>query len=207
MDREAFLRQVRRHLQGDTTRPAQSPEPLPSPRAPARHAGPAGRDLAPFFAARVRELGGDVAVVASRAVARAAIAGRLRDEGLTITCPRELLWPEAEDRWTEDPRRAGFGLSLADWGIADSGTVVLRHHGPYGRAFSLVPPSIGFLLPSSRLTAHLGAALAAMNETDATPPACITLVSGPSHSADIAGIVCTGVHGPGDVRIWLIEDE
>ncbi len=207
MDREAFLQRVRLQLQGGPPCPAEDSEPLPSPRTAAQRAAPANADLVSLFAERVRELGSHVTAVASRAAAFAAIAGRLRVEEVTISCPRELLWPEVGDLWTDDPRRAGFGLSLADWGIAETGTVVLRHRGSHGRAFSLVPPSVGFLLPSSRLTPHLGAALAAMNEADASPPACITLVSGPSHSADIAGLTCTGVHGPGDVRIWLIEDE
>ena len=206
MDREAFLQHVRLQLRGAANHATERPEPLPSPRAPARHSALTGRDLMLLFAERVRELGGDVAAVASRADACAAIARRLRDEGVAIACPRELLWPEVEHLWTDDPRRAGFGLSVADWGIAETGTVVLRHRGPYGRTFSLVPPSVGFLLPSSRLTPHLGVALAALNEADAAP-ACVTLVSGPSHSGDIAGLTCTGVHGPGDVRIWLIEDE
>ena len=38
-------------------------------------------------------------------------------------------------------------------------------------------------------------------------PACITFMTGVSHSADIASVTCRGVHGPGEVVLWLIDGE
>jgi hypothetical protein len=130
-----------------------------------------------------------------------------RHRDTRIACPPSLVWPAIEERWTADPREADFGLSEAEWGIAASATVVLRHRGEYGRAFSLVPPAVGFLLPVSRLMPRLTPVVAAVHDDADAPPACITFVSGASHSSDIAGISCFGVHGPADVRVWLIEDE
>ena len=38
-------------------------------------------------------------------------------------------------------------------------------------------------------------------------PTCVTLVTGPSASADIVGLHTLGVHGPGEVHVWLIDNE
>jgi len=161
-----------------------------------------------LFGERLRELGGATTLVPSREDAYASIAQSLHAKGLTtVACPPLLGEALMGGLQVRDVREAGFGLSEADWGIAETGTVVLRHEGEHGRGYSLVPPAVGFLLPVSRLVPHLGVVLAAVHEAASGPPACITFVSGPSHSGDIAGIFCAGVHGPGDVHVWLIGDE
>ena len=146
--------------------------------------------------------------VTTRDAAFAAIAQMLHDRGeARIACPPSLKWPSIDHLWTGDPRDADFGLSEAEWGIAASGTVVLRHGGEDRRGYSLVPPAVGVLLPVSRLVPRLGPVLAALQDDAAGTPACITFISGASHSADIAGLVCFGVHGPAEMRVWLIDDE
>lgn len=170
---------------------------------------PEDRDgMLELFADRLQESHGVATRVATRGAARAAIARMLHDRGeAKIACPPSLKWPSIDHLWTCDPRVADFGLSEAEWGIAASGTVVLRHGGEDRRGYSLVPPAVGVLLPVSRLVPRLGPVLAALHDDPAGPPACITFVSGASHSSDIAGLVCFGVHGPGEVQVWLIEDE
>lgn len=205
MDRERFLERVTAGLRRDAARDDAA---VPSLAPPALR-GPSERDgMLQRFTDRLLELGGAVTPAPTRAAALAAIAQTLRDrDEAIIACPPVLTWEGVEDLWTDDVRRAGFGLSEADWGIAETGTLVLCHHGQHARGYSLVPPAVGFLLPVSRLVPRLGSVLAAVHENSARPPACITFITGPSHSADIAGVPCTGVHGPGDVHVWLISDE
>lgn len=205
MDRDRFLQRVAAGLHCSGTRDdAPSPPFVAPPTAyPDDRAG-----MIRLFTDRLCELGGAALLVPDRATALAATAEAMRATGAaTIACPPGLKWAGIEEKWTVDPRVADFGLSEADWGIAETGTVVLRHHGERGRGYSLVPPAAGFLLPVSRLVPRLGAVLRAVHQETDGPPACITFISGPSHSGDIAGIFCTGVHGPGDVRVWLIDDE
>jgi L-lactate dehydrogenase complex protein LldG len=38
-------------------------------------------------------------------------------------------------------------------------------------------------------------------------PACVTFVSGPSNTADIAAEFVTGVHGPGEILVWVVVDQ
>ena len=210
MEREIFLRRIASRLaqgpgSGDTAWPAAVPV-TPEPVDPT--------ELLESFVERFREAGGSADVVATRADTHAALTRLLQDrqaasapgEPALIACPPSLAWPAIADARTDDARRAGLGLSEADWGIAATGTLVLLHAGDRGRACSLVPPAVGFLLPASRLVSHLGVVLRSVGE-GGDPPACVTFVSGPSHSADIAGQLVYGVHGPGEVRVWVIQDE
>lgn len=211
MQRDLFLRRVASRLAqspatGDAAEPAA---PVPATAVPG---GPA--ELLRLFVERFREAGGSADVVPTRSDVHAAVARLLQDRQATsapgepalIACPPSLVWDEIADARTGDARRAAFGLTEADWGIAATGTLVLLHAGQRGRACSLVPPAVGFLLPASRLVPHLGVVLRIVHESG-VPPACVTFVSGPSHSADIAGQLVYGVHGPGEVHVWVIEDE
>jgi len=170
---------------------------------------PEDRDgLIELFATRLGEAGGEVARVPDRRQAQAAMAAMARERGWTsFSCAPSLRWPATDDLWADDPRRAAFGLSEAEWGIAETGSVVLRHAGERGRGHSLLPPVVGFLLPASRLVRAVGDVLGLIHDAPEPLPACVTFVTGPSHSGDIAGVMCYGVHGPAEVRVWLIEDE
>lgn len=208
-DREQFLARVAAALRHGAPQ-GRAPAPVASASWPVPRRSTAStvqEVLLQLFAARLCEVGGTAAVVADRDAAYAVIAELLRARGATVACAGALKRPAIDPLWVDDCRRADFGLSAADWGIAETGTVVLRHHGEHGRAFSLVPPAVGFLLPASRLVPHLGVVLAALHEDAAGPPACVTFVSGASHSADIAGVRCVGVHGPAEVYVWVVADE
>jgi hypothetical protein len=200
VDRDAFLAllSVRLAAVRSSDRTAEAP-PLPV-------LAHEDEKLASLFASRATEVGATVGTVRTRAVALDAVAGLLEAEGhARVACPPHLRFPAIAGMWTADPREASFGLSEAHWGIAETGSVVFRHQGPEGRGYSLVPPSVGILLATSRLVPSLAAVLSSI-EAD-PPPACITFMTGVSHSSDIAGTPCSGVHGPGSVRVWLIDDE
>jgi hypothetical protein len=212
-DRRLFLQRVSANLHdppapGHESPAAKSSSGLPpSWRVPPL---PVPRDregLLRLFADRLLELRGVATRVPGRAVALDEIARLVHDEQHAVCCPPGLRWEAIDDVWVADARDASFGLSAADWAVAASGTVVLLHRDEHGRSYSLVPPTVGFLVPASRVTPQLGPVLAAIGEQADQMPACITFVSGASHSADIAGVPCFGVHGPGVVRVWLIENE
>jgi L-lactate utilization protein LutC len=205
MDRQTFLQRVELAVHS-----AGAPSDVAAPETLAgAWDGPTEREeMVALFIARLAELGGTATVLPNRREALAAVAKALAEAGTrSVACPGSLEWDGIAGIRADDARGAEFGLSEAAWGIADTGTVVLRHQGEHGRVYSLVPPAVGFLLPVSRLLPRLGAVLSAVATDPAGPPSCITFVSGVSHSGDIAGVTCTGVHGPGQVHVWLIGDE
>lgn len=149
-----------------------------------------------LIAARART----VALEADESLAplRAQLEEPLRTAGLTIHAPRaaETFAPH----YTIDA-----GITLLPAAIAESGSLVVLSSATTGRAASLVPPI------------HI----AVVRERDILPdlvdlwpwfaqrglPACgssFTLITGPSKTADIEGILITGVHGPREVHIYVV---
>lgn len=204
MKREDLLQRLRTRL-GHTVGAPLPPAPHPSP-APVSSA--ASEDPVARFVARLDELGVVVTRTASRDEARRAIASLIAERGWGAVCaPRTLRWPQADDVWVDDPRVAAFGLVEADWALAETGTVVLLNRGEAARGHSLLPPASGFLVAQSRILPRLGDALRLLGTAPDDLPACISFVSGPSTTADISATRCVGVHGPGEVFVWLVAGE
>ena len=200
MERHAFLERLRRQLGAAQGRPLAA---VPRPLVQRSRLDEAQR--ASLFAERLEALGVIVAETASLDAARQAVERLCAARGWAeIACAPSLRWPGVGARWVEEAKAAPFGLCAAAAGVAATGTVVLRHGGEARRGHSLLPPTTGFFVYRSALVDCLGDVLRALDaETTALPP-CITFVSGPSNTADIAGVRCIGVHGPGEVFVWVI---
>ena len=103
---------------------------------------------------------------------------------------------------------ADLGLTEAQGGIAETGTLVLLSDAERHRRISLLPPVHVALLPVSRIVAGIGEAL---EKVQADSPAqisrCITFITGPSRTADIELTLVVGVHGPQELHVILLEDE
>jgi L-lactate dehydrogenase complex protein LldG len=204
MRREAFLERLRAQL----VRGADAPVPPAPHPSPAARSAAAADDPAARFVVRLRELGVTVFRVASRDAARRSVEDLVRARGWAAACgPVSLRWPGLPGAWVDDPREAQFGLAEARWALAETGTVVLDGRGDAARGHSLLPAASGFLVAESRILPRLGDALRRLAAAPDDLPACVSFVSGPSNSADISGVRCVGVHGPGEVLVWLIAEE
>ena len=98
---------------------------------------------------------------------------------------------------------ADAGLSSADTALAETGSVILSSGPTESRMATLLPPIHIVLLPTSRLTSDIFTWTQARQETI---PANITLVSGPSKTADIEQTMAVGVHGPKRFVVIVYED-
>lgn len=92
-----------------------------------------------------------------------------------------------------------LSASCADWGIAETGTVIHRCKAPGGRLLSVFPPAHLTFLSAKRLL---------MNSTEFFRKSILggegsasTLVTGPSQTADIEKTLVRGVHGP---KMWFV---
>lgn len=97
------------------------------------------------------------------------------------------------------------GVTGADAGIADTGTLVLMPGAHEPRTLSLVPAVHIAVLMASRLHASLPAALRALSPQD-DMPSNLLLISGPSKTADIQQVLAYGAHGPKELVIVLVND-
>jgi len=103
--------------------------------------------------------------------------------------------------------RCRLGVVCPDYAIANTGTLVLQACGGRGRSVSLLPSVLLAVFPAERLVMRMGEALERLRsegETKGGLPSSITLVTGPSRSADIENDLTIGVHGPGKVHALIL---
>lgn len=120
-------------------------------------------------------------------------------------------WPAIEWRRAGDDRpglrefcaAADVGLSSADAALAETGTIVISSGPGRSRQAPLLVPVHIALVPASRLTSDLFTWTAARS---GPIPANVTLVSGPSKSADIEQTLAIGIHGPRRLVVILYDD-
>ena len=88
--------------------------------------------------------------------------------------------------------------------VAETGTLVCVSGKSSARGVSLIPPVHIALLSVSQIVGDLFDYFDQLS-AQADLPANVNLISGPSKTADIEGILITGVHGPGHVHIVVLE--
>lgn len=97
---------------------------------------------------------------------------------------------------------ADAGVTDVMAAIAETGTLVVRSSGATTRGAFLVPPVHVPIVRASRLLPDMVDLMATLRPI----PSSVVMITGPSKTADIEGILVTGVHGPKDVHIVLIDD-
>jgi len=201
--REVFLQKVRQQLGRVADSPVATP---PRFRVEARPFSVDPDSLQQLFLDRQSQLDVAVTLACSRSDAQMAVEELLKERKWRISCALDVRWAGIAGCWTDSAAEADFGLCVAEWAIAETGSVVLVLAGTHTRGASLLPPAVGFFVAKSRLVARLGDVLHFL-DADGGLPACVTMVTGPSASADIVGVRTVGVHGPSQVRVYIIENE
>ena len=182
-------------------RPARPPENLKSSESTAQ---PAYKLLSDQFTEELAALGGHVYLIPEKE-----ITSRLT-EFLNSRKIDRVLADETGVRYlTEIPTlqqadptiRAGVTGALC--GIADTGSLVLVHGARQTLTASLLPEIHVAVLKTSRLVPNLASAL---RQPEIRTALAGVVVSGPSRTADIEMTLTIGVHGPGELHVFLIDD-
>ena len=138
---------------------------------------------------------------------------RLAALGITERLQQEcnaVVWDPA--RGSENITQAEkvkVGVVYAEYGLTESGGVVLFSAPERGRSLSLLPESSIFVLRKSTIlprVAQLAEKLHQKAQAGERMPSCINIISGPSSTADIELIKVVGVHGPVKAVYLIIED-
>ncbi|QIM66181.1 lactate utilization protein B/C [Mannheimia granulomatis] len=109
----------------------------------------------------------------------------------------------------EKAKQANIGIVYGEYGLTESGGIVLFSSKDYGRSVSLLPEkSVVVLRKSSVLprVAQLAKILHDKAQQGERMPSCVNIISGPSATADIELIKVVGVHGPVN-KIYLVIDD
>ncbi|NTV64249.1 MAG: LUD domain-containing protein [Oscillochloris sp.] len=194
---------------------------------------PPAADLAAQFADQLRALAGQVYPVLDESAALAQIGALLRAKAATQAIAWDLgqiglpglaqllaehgvalVQPAIQNSARKgrlqalDP--ATICISGADLGIAESGSLLLRHSPGRPRIASLLAPYHIAVLRTSQLVRGLGEALALVRARYGgaifTATSNLTLITGPSRTADIEMTLSLGIHGPQEIHVVLIAD-
>lgn len=98
---------------------------------------------------------------------------------------------------------AGFGITSADYALADTGTLVMIASPEEARLVSLLPPVHIAVVPRGRVLTGLDE-LFTLVPRPADITSSMVLITGPSRTADIEQILVRGVHGPGEIHVILV---
>ncbi|HYY44982.1 MAG TPA: lactate utilization protein [Actinomycetota bacterium] len=208
MERREFLARVRSRLD-----PAAARGPVGVPEWAPRIDG----NLEERFAEEIRAIDGH-AYRAGKSEAGEVLEGilnQLRAHTVLIT-EEETLPPGVPEAaaasgrevvtWAQGGRkgaaRADVGVTSARWAIAETGTVVIDATAEAGRSPSLLPRTHVCFVHSPRLVATTTKFFEALAR-EGRRSSNVTLITGPSKSADIGNELVQGVHGPGEVHVVL----
>lgn len=144
-----------------------------------------------------------------------ALEDALRREGRTVVVlPADGSPLTQPGDWRAHLLAAQFGITGANALIADTGSLLLVEDSGFGRAASNVPPVHIALTTADSVVENLldavvvarGYAALRLTGPGSTPPALpryISLISGPSKTADIGHTLVRGMHGPRTVHVLI----
>ena len=100
---------------------------------------------------------------------------------------------------------ADVGITSADYALAETGSLVMLASPEEPRLISLLPPVHIAVFPRSKILANLDELLAIL-PNPAEQTSSMVLITGPSRTADIEQILVRGVHGPGEIYAFIVEE-
>lgn len=110
--------------------------------------------------------------------------------------------PDAESARTLHPSQSGDHLAEGLFAVAETGSIAVAwSREERGRA--LLADRLFVVVPGDRLLATLDEALARIHELVREGRPYVTLMTGPSRTADIERALTVGVHGPRELHVLL----
>ncbi|KMY66308.1 hypothetical protein AAU61_17745 [Desulfocarbo indianensis] len=145
-------------------------------------------------------------------LAREQNRGGLAAPGLPAAAGDRLagLCQEAGVPLVQDGLRAaadeiGIGLTLADWGVAETGTLIIDSRSEELRLATMLPLAHVALLSRDKIVARL-TDIAAELARLMTGTSYLAFITGPSRTADIERVLTIGVHGPAQLHVLILPE-
>ncbi|MDD8015144.1 MAG: LUD domain-containing protein [Acidobacteriota bacterium] len=174
------------------------------------------RDLFEKFVANALSAGAEVREVPAGENVAVHLAGILGKEGIRRLSvsedARPLLRDPAGDfvflpvQEPADFETSQAGIVRADYGVAETGTLVHLDLGDVEKMIWTLPPVCAALLDAGKIAGRLAdliPEISAHLEAPCLPGPQVSLVTGPSRTADIECQLSIGVHGPSRLLILL----
>ncbi len=100
-----------------------------------------------------------------------------------------------------------MGFTLVDYGIAETGTLVLNCPGEELRLATMISEVHVAVLPMSKIRESAYDLESELTEMMKTSPDYTAFITGASRTADIERVLALGVHGPLELHILLMEEK
>ena len=134
------------------------------------------------------------------AVSDSPLAGRVVS---LAALPAEVL----ENAAVENLFESDLGVTGAQWGVAETGTLVLESDKERHRLASLVPAAHVAVVEARNVRQTLGEVLREIGGGGAEALSrAVTFVTGPSRTSDIELTLAIGVHGPGELYVIIVGE-
>lgn len=107
----------------------------------------------------------------------------------------------------KDFENAEIGITSCDALVARNGSILVSSGNYSGRRLSIYPPIHIIFAKASQLVMDIKHGLALLKDNYPNGiPSMISLITGPSRTADIEKMLVLGAHGPKNLYVFLIED-
>jgi L-lactate utilization protein LutC len=166
------------------------------------------------FAERLRAVDGEITVVPGGVAAArdhiVALCGAV--DGETVATAEGLQFAPVAARGVADAdtpsiARAASGVSVARLGVAETGSVLLAPATRRERLVAVLPGLHVVVLRLSALCASLDDATTHLESLLDGGSAYLTMVTGPSRTADIERVITIGAHGPRRLHVVALAGE
>ncbi len=99
------------------------------------------------------------------------------------------------------------GIAVADYLIAQTGTAVLLNQHQPARLITLLPPTVILLADARNLLPDLHALEEVLAHLREGEGGGVTLITGPSRTADIEKTLVLGAHGPKSLEVIVVGED
>jgi len=221
--RDAIMQSIRAHLAASPRLKSASVSLIPHDDPGANYQPATGASDLKMFCERLESVGGHCVIVrdedeAARALTRivselqASDGARriaLSDAALVSRLTRDVVaeqlevCPQVSDLFSYDA-----GVTTAQAGIAETGTLILEAEKERHRLVSLLPPVHIAVVRAQDICSTIGDALKRLRGNgESGMSRAITFITGPSRTADIELTLTIGVHGPKELHVIVIDGE
>jgi L-lactate dehydrogenase complex protein LldG len=131
----------------------------------------------------------------------------LRDAGRDVTIAEDVASRQSDRSLLAGELAGGTGIVLAYAGVAETGSLILADDALAPRLLSMLADVCISLLPAEAIVPGLDEAGAMLAELNAQGHRYVSLVTGPSRTADIERVLTIGVQGPKSLHIVVLTED
>lgn len=103
-------------------------------------------------------------------------------------------------------RECDLGVTSCDCLVAQTGSIVVSTLSAGGRALSVLPPTHLAIARRDQIVPDLVSAMALLRKRyDKRWPSALSVITGPSRTADIEKILVLGAHGPKRLVLYFVD--